>query len=104
MGRRGRLKDGGYTNVVSPAIRRKDVEKKLRWVLALLRRAKRPNTGKACLQAGTSLKTFRRYKELYATGGEEAVREALRLGGPSIFQDDPRLVAHLAPDRPPQKS
>lgn len=65
------------STVLSPAIRRKHIEAKLRRFLKLLRRAERGNIIKACTEAGTCLKTFCRFKKLYLSGGEDAVRREL---------------------------
>ena len=80
------------STVLSPAIRLRHIEIKLRRFLRLLRRAKRGNILKACAEAGTCSKTFRRLKELYMSGGEDAVRRELarrRGNSASVFMEGP---------------
>lgn len=80
------------STVLSPAIRLRQIEMKLRRFLKLLRRAKRGNILKACAEAGTCLKTFRRLKELYMNGGEDSLRRELgrkRGNSASVFMEGP---------------
>jgi hypothetical protein len=93
---RARKSDNGtYPTVLSPSIRERDVERKLRRFLKLLTEAERGNILNACREAGTTINTFYRYRDLYATGGKDAVRKALRHRGASMFQGSPRTLTRL---------
>jgi hypothetical protein len=81
--------------VLSPAIRQRKVEERLRRFLKLLKQAKRPTITKACIDAGTTIPTFRRYRKLFEQGGADAVRKALENRGESMFQLDPRTVPNV---------
>jgi hypothetical protein len=80
------------STVLSPAIRLRHIEMKLQRFLKLLRCATPGNIVKACAEAGTCTQTFRRFKELYMSGGEDAVRRELarrRGDSTSVFMEVP---------------
>jgi hypothetical protein len=65
-------------NVLFPAVRQRQLEKKLRRILTMLLEGKgHGNQKKASRAAGFSTPTYRRYEEIYTHGGEAALRRSL---------------------------
>jgi molybdenum-dependent DNA-binding transcriptional regulator ModE len=60
----------------------KDIEHSLQRILSLLNLAEElGNISQACRAAGYSRESFYRYRDLYAYGGEDALRDTLRRTG-----------------------